>query len=174
MNTSARREKLLEAVKQSKTPISAASLAKIFNVSRQVIVGDIALLRAQKYDIIATARGYIIPEPRNVNQYLGTVVCRHGSDDTREELYLLVDLGAVVVNVMVEHEMYGEITGQLNIKTREDVDAFMNKIDAADTKLLSELTSGVHSHTIACCDKAHFEEVRLALEAKGYLLEVGI
>lgn len=171
MDTTLRREKILETINQSKTPISASLLAKNLNVSRQVIVGDIALLRAQGHEIIATARGYMIPGFRETNQYLGKIPCRHDPKNTQSELYIMVNLGAVVVNVIVEHEMYGEITGQLNLRSREDVDAFIGRVKSSEVKLLSELTMGVHLHTIACRDKFHFEQVCQALDVAGYLFK---
>ena len=171
MDATSRREKILQTISHSKAPVSASLLAKKLNVSRQVIVGDIALLRAQGHEIIATARGYMIPVFRETNQYLGKVACRHDPENTKLELYTVVDLGAIVVNVIVEHELYGEITGQLNLKNREDVDIFINRVKSTEIKLLSELTTGVHLHTIACRDKTHFEQLRQALDIAGYLFQ---
>lgn len=160
---------MLDAIRHQKKPVSASSLASKFNVSRQVIVGDVALLRARGNEIISTARGYIIPNFGEAHRFLGKVVCQHSPDDTKHELYLIVDLEAVIVNIIVEHGVYGEITGSLNISSRKDVDDFINKVKSAEVKLLSELTMGIHLHTIACRDKAHFEEVSEVLKANGYL-----
>jgi len=171
MDSSSRRDEILRAIKGGKTPISAASIAKKLNVSRQVIVGDVALLRAQGHEIIATARGYMIPQFRETSQYTGKLVCCHAPENTREELYIIVDLNASVASVTVEHDLYGEIIGQLNLKDRNDVDIFIGRVEAAEVKLLSELTMGVHLHTIVCRDKAHFEEVEKALESAGYLYQ---
>ena len=170
MDTTLRRRTILEAISQDSTPTSASALAGQLGVSRQVIVGDIALLRAQGHDIMATARGYVLPVLRGPNQYLGKMACCHNAQDTLHELNIIVDLGATVVNVIVEHEIYGEITGQLNIKNREDAAVFINRVNNAEVKLLSELKSGVHLHTIACRDKAHFEQVQDALGAAGFLV----
>ena len=169
MDATLRRDTVLEAINQSNTPISASALAKTVGVSRQVIVGDIALLRAQGREIIATARGYMIPRPKP-NQYIGKVACCHSAKNTKKELYTITDLGATVVNVIVEHELYGEIIGQLNIRNRDDVDIFIDRVKATEAKLLSVLKSGVHLHTIACSDKTHFEQVYRALDAEGFLV----
>jgi transcriptional regulator of NAD metabolism len=171
MEAHLRREQILNMISRKKTPVSASLLAKALNVSRQVIVGDVALLRAQGHEIIATARGYMVPDFKEANQYSGKVACRHAPENTKSELYTIVDLGAVVVNVIVEHEIYGEITGSLNLAGRNDVDAFISKVDSAEIKLLSELTMGLHLHTIACRDKAHFEQVCRTLEVNGYLYQ---
>ena len=169
MDATQRRETILEIINRDNVPVSASSLAKKLGVSRQVVVGDVALLRAQGHEIIATARGYMVPEFRETNQYVGKIVCSHSPENTRDELYTIVNLGAVVINVMVEHELYGEMTGQLNLRTQEDVDAFIRKVEASEIKLLSELTMGVHLHTITCRDKAHFEQVSQNLDKAGYL-----
>ena len=169
MDAALRRDTILGTINQGNEPVSASSLAKRLNVSRQVIVGDVALLRAQGHEIIATARGYMIPELREPNQYIGKIVSYHNPESTNNELYTIVDLGAVVVNVIVEHELYGEITGQLNLKSREDVDVFMCRVKSSEVRLLSELTLGLHLHTIACRDKNHFEQVCFALDNLGYL-----
>jgi len=171
MDATQRRDAILEVINQGSAPVSASALAKKLNVSRQVIVGDIALLRAKGNEIIATARGYMIPEPRELNQYIGKIACYHDADSTIAELYTIVDLKAVVVNVIVEHDIYGEITGQLNIKSRDDVNVFIDRVKSSEVKLLSELKSGVHVHTIACRDKTHFEQVYHALEAAGFLFQ---
>ena len=171
MDATMRRERIFEIISKDNAPVSASALAKKLGVSRQVIVGDVAILRAQGHEIIATARGYLVPEYREPNQYVGKMACCHNAENTKEELYIIVDLGATVVNVIVEHEVYGEITGQLNIKTREDADAFVDRVKSAEVKLLSVLTLGVHLHTIACRNKSHFEQVYLALDNAGFLVK---
>ena len=162
-----RRKLVLDNIKHQKTPISATALAKELNVSRQVIVGDVALLRARGHEIIATARGYIFPHFGETNQYVGKIICCHSLDHMVDELYAIVDLGAVVVNVIVEHELYGEITGSLNLSCRRDVEDFVSKVDSSEVKLLSELTMGVHTHTVSCRNREHFEKMCSTLSAMG-------
>ena len=171
MDANSRRTYILDTISSQEKPVSASLLAKELGVSRQVIVGDIALLRAQGHEITATARGYMLPRVGGMHQYISKVACQHAPADTLGELYTIVDLQAVVVNVIVEHGFYGEITGSLNLSSRKDVDHFMNKVASSEVKLLSELTMGIHLHTLACRDKAHFDEVVEALETKGYLYQ---
>jgi len=171
MDAALRRDTILEMINKGNAPVSASAIAKKLNVSRQVIVGDIALLRAQGHEINATARGYMIPDTKEPNLYLGKIACCHSADNTKEELCIMVDLGATVVNVIIEHDLYGEITGQLNIKTHDDVDIFISRVKSSEVKLLSELKSGVHLHTIACRDKTHFEQVYHALYSAGFLVQ---
>jgi len=174
MDAKMRRTKIFEIINKNNAPVSASALAKELNVSRQVIVGDVAILRAQGHEIIATARGYMIPEYKTLNQYIGKIACCHRAEDTKDELYTIVDLGATVMNVIVEHELYGEITGQLNIKNRDDVDIFIERVKSSEVKLLSALTLGAHLHTVACRNKAHFEQVYKALDCAGFLVQDSI
>jgi len=169
MTATLRRDAIIESINKSNTPVSATSLAKKFDVSRQVVVGDIALLRAQGHEIIATARGYMAPGFREPNQFIGKIACCHSPENTKEELCIIVNLGAVVLDVIVEHELYGEMTGQLNLRNHGDIDSFIRKVNSSEIKLLSELTLGIHLHTISCQDKAHYERVCKALDEAGYL-----
>ena len=171
MSAELRRLQVLATINDSPNPISASLLAKNLNVSRQIIVGDVALLRAQGHEIIATARGYIMATLRDEHKYLGKIACRHTPNETKEELYTIVDLGAIIMDVIVEHEVYGEITGQLNLRSRDDVDEFINRLNQMRVKLLSELTDGIHLHTLACRDKSHFDIVYQKLATLGYLVE---
>jgi len=170
MTSDARREGILEVITASPDAVSASKLAKHFNVSRQVIVGDVALLRAAGHDIFATARGYVRSISATAGSFVGTVACRHDSESSLQELKLIVGLGAIVVNVSIEHELYGEMTGQLNLRTLADVEAFEKAAKTAKSRMLSELTDGIHLHAISCRDKAHFEAVKQALDKAGYLL----
>jgi len=171
MESESRREQILNIIQREKSPISASVLAKTLNVSRQVIVGDVALLRARGNEIIATARGYVLPGNRLDLAYIGKVACRHTQGETSAELYTIVDLGATVVNVIDEHELYGEITGGLNLSSRNDVDEFMKRAKSSNAKLLSELTMEVHLHTVLCRDKSHFEQICAELKSNEYLFQ---
>lgn len=92
-----RREEILKYISNSSVPVSGTALAKMFCVSRQVIVQDIALLRAKNCDILSTNRGYIINQPRKVERIFW--VCHEG-DQIEEELNHVVDLGGTVVDVL--------------------------------------------------------------------------
>lgn len=169
-NANRRREKIMTIIKESQAPISASFLAKALGVSRQVIVGDVALLRAEGSEIIATARGYMLPTATKEKGYIRKIACLHTPKQTKDELYLLVDLGVRVEDVIIEHEVYGELTGSLGIESRDDVNLFIEKLAQSKARLLSELTTGIHLHTITCRDAGHFEEVITAMKEAGYLL----
>lgn len=171
METQERRQHILRLIQQREAPISAASLARQTGVSRQVIVGDIALLRAQGSGILATARGYTMIRPGPPGQCIGKLACQHNQSDTKKELMTIVELGGQVLDVIVEHYLYGEITGQLNIYAPRDVDAFIRKLNRRRARLLSELTDGVHLHTIACADMNVFETIAAELGRMSLLYQ---
>jgi transcriptional regulator of NAD metabolism len=170
MRAEERREKISEVLRDRDEAVSAAALAELMRVSRQVIVGDIALLRASGSEIIATSRGYILAASLTQGLYVGKIACRHDVADTEKELIAIVELGGRVVDVTVTHRLYGDMTGLLNISTRRDVNEFIRGIKNSKERLLSELTGGVHLHTVACRDRAAFETVRAELDRLGILL----
>lgn len=165
-----RRVRVLEMIKESSHALSASFIARELGVSRQVIVGDVALLRASGYEIIATARGYMAQEVVTNHQYVRKIACQHKPEQTKDELYLLVDFGAYVEDVVIDHEVYGELTGSLGLASRLDVDLFIERLEQAGVGLLSELTNGIHLHTVSCRNQNHFEEVMDAMEKAGFLV----
>ena len=171
MKAAERRQKIIERLSQSLVPISATYLAQSFGVSRQIIVGDVALLRANNHDIISTPKGYIRAQALYSHQFIGKIACQHGSENTREELELIVLKGGIVVDVEVEHPIYGMLTAPLNIKSTEDIDDFISKIEKSQAVLLSSLTNGIHTHTISCQSQVIFEDIKRDLSARGLLLE---
>lgn len=164
-----RKEKIVNAIKESDKPISASKLAKEFRVSRQIIVGDVALLRASGIDIIATPRGYTLNKESLDHIY--TIAVNHHKDALADELYTVIDLGGSVIDVIVEHPIYGQLTGKLHISSRYDVDQFLKKVNSEKAKPLSQLTDGLHLHTIQCPDDETYQRIVDALDQKGYLFK---
>lgn len=170
MGSAARRKVILEKLMKNDEPITGADFAQIFNVTRQVIVQDIALLRAQGENIIATPQGYMMPIVKD-NKIKKRLVCRHkGYDAMEEELQIMIDHGATIVDVIVEHPLYGEITSMLNIGHKKDLDNFMKKITKRKAEPLSRLTDGIHIHTVEIDNEKIFDEMKKALADKGYLI----
>lgn len=167
MTAEERRNAILLALSQSRRPISASALAKQFGVSRQIVVGDVALLRAGGADIAATPRGYLIQ--RGQAGMLRQVACRHTAEEMEAELNIIVDNGCAVLDVVVEHPVYGQLTGALQLRSRYDVQQFVSR--SAKAQPLSLLTEGIHLHTLSCPDEAAYQRVRAALGAAGFLLE---
>lgn len=171
MNSIDRRNKIIDIIKTSTSPVSGTYLAKTLNVSRQLIVGDVALLRASGLSIIATPKGYIINDNNTDNEsIIKTIACKHHKDDMADELNTIVDEGATIINVIVEHSVYGEITGDLHISSRRDVKEFVGKVKSNNIHPLSDLTDGIHLHTIKCKDEETYHQVMNNLKIKNYLL----
>lgn len=167
MDACARRQFLLAIIKQQKQPISATALAKQCLVSRQLIVGDIALLRASGNPIIATPRGYLFDIENNENEY--TIAVMHKKDQLKDELETIVSHGGCVMNVIVEHPLYGELCGNLHIYSQYDIDQFIKLCEINHASPLSSLTDGVHLHTIRVHDESCYNRILEALKQKGYL-----
>ena len=172
MTAEERREGVWKALARSSQPVSASALAKEFGVSRQIIVGDVALLRAAGAAIDATPRGYVVR--RDSGGLRRTIACKHHSGDAMaRELYAIVDNGGEVLDVIVEHPVYGQISGALKLRSRYDVTAFLEKVERYRAQPLSALTDGIHLHTVFCRDEETFLRITQALQEQGILLERG-
>ncbi|WP_048602861.1 transcription repressor NadR [Rubeoparvulum massiliense] len=165
-----RRELLCTLLSNSPAPITGTELAETLQVSRQVIVSDIALLRAKDQPIISTPQGYQYLIPHEKVGVRKVIACQHSMQDAEEELTILVDHGVTVLDVIVEHPVYGELHGSLMVKTRWDVQQFLNQIKNNQAGLLSSLTNGIHLHTIEAEQMVQIEEACALLREKGILL----
>lgn len=164
MQAGSRRQNIIQVLRSSSGPVSAGRLAGMFGVSRQIIVGDIALLRAGGMEIDATPRGYKLGLDTGLER---VVACVHDADGLEPELLAMVDNGCTVIDVVVEHPLYGEITGQLSLSSRYDVAQFVEK--SRDATPLSALTDGLHLHHLRCPDEGAYERVCKALDRLGVL-----
>ena len=162
MQAEQRRQAILNTLRQSDQPVSAGVLAERFSVSRQIVVGDVALLRATGADITATPRGYVMQ--RSPAGLLRQIVCRHSASGMEAELNAMVDNGCTVLDVIVDHPVYGQLTGPLQLSSRYDV-------HQSDARPLSDLTEGIHLHTISCPDEASWQRVLDALRRMHILIE---
>lgn len=136
-----RRKKLIFLMRESEQPLSGTQLGQVTGVSRQVVVQDIALLRTEGYPIVSTAKGYLLNEPKCATRVLK--VC-HTNEQVEEELTTIVDLGGTVLNVMVNHRVYGRVEAALNIRNRRDVQGFLNDLRTGKSVPLLNVTSGYH------------------------------
>lgn len=169
MKANQRRQEILHILQSQTQPIVAKRLATEFGVSRQLIVGDIALLRAEGHQIKATANGYIYGSP--TQQFHHYIVCNHPPELTEKELLLIVGLGGEIIDVSVEHPIYGTLTGQLGISSARDVAQYIERLRKEQTTLLSSLTAGIHIHQIACKDESAFQHIIAALRSANILYE---
>lgn len=167
MRSDERRQAILRILQQATQPISASALAERFSVSRQIIVGDIALLRSAGAEIQATPRGYVTAQ--NPIGLIHRIAVRHDADQVEAELNAMVDNGCIVLDVIVDHAVYGQLTGPLQLSNRYDVQQFMSRSEGVQP--LSLLTEGIHLHTLSCPDEAAFRRVQNVLRNLGILLE---
>ena len=170
MDGNTRREKLIEIIKNRKEPITGGELSQILGVSRQVIVQDIALLRAADYDIISTTKGYLLYQ-HNEPTYTRVINVKHSTDEIEDELCTIVDNGGKILDVHVIHEIYGRIVTDLFIRNRSDVYDFVKQVKEKKIVPLKELTAGTHSHTIEANSEEILDRIEESLRKKNYLID---
>jgi len=164
-----RRDSIIKMI-SGKSPVSGGSLSKSLDVSRQIIVSDIALLRAEGYDIISTNRGYFLNSPSGA-----TIIVKvnHTDEQTEDELNTIVDLGGTVSDVFVHHKVYGKISADLDIRSRRNVKEFIENIKSGKSTPLKNITSNYHYHTISAENEEILNIIVEELKNKGYLVEEG-
>lgn len=171
MNTVDRRKKLINHLIKSNEPVKGSRFAELFNVSRQVIVQDIAVLRAEGFEITATPQGYIITG-KELEGFIEEIVSRHESiEEIQEELNIVVDNGGEVIDVTVDHPFYGEFNGKLMIKSRLDVKNFLSQMEESNAEPLSRMNDGIHLHKIKAPSREILEEIKKQLREKGFIVE---
>ena len=171
MDGEERRNELLKILANASEPVSGTELAGVLGVSRQVIVQDIALLRAVDKNILSTNKGYVLYHENRLRRMKRTYKVYHTDEQIQDELNTIVDEGGHVLDVVVEHDIYGQITVDLILNNRADVSAFVNKLTQSHTKSLNRLTDGVHFHTVEADSEEILDRIEIALKEKGYLLK---
>lgn len=169
MNGDERRKKIINILSSSKSPVAGVALAKELDVSRQVIVQDIALLRANGAAIFSTNRGYLIQADKQYSRVLKVV---HEDDEVEEELSTIVDAGGHVKDVFVYHKVYGVIRANMDIKSRRDVRNYLEEIRTGKSSLLKNVTSGYHYHTICAESEEVLDAIQEELKQKGLLAKL--
>ncbi|NLK03738.1 MAG: transcription repressor NadR [Clostridiales bacterium] len=169
MTGNERREKLIQIIRDRTKPISGGELAKMLGVSRQVIVQDIALLRASDFDIISTTKGYMLYQTED-KKIKRVFMVKHSTKDIEDELCTIVDNGGKILDVHVVHEIYGQIVTELIIRNRSDVYDFVEKVRTKKIVPLKELTAGTHHHTIEADSEETLNRIEEALRRKNYLI----
>ena len=171
MTGEARRKKILEMLNGQKEPLSGTALAKHFHVSRQVIVQDIALMRAENNQIVSTNKGYVYRTQADANgQPKRVFMVRHDTDQVLEEFMTVVELGGKILDVSVEHELYGQIRVDLLIETPQDAREFVERLKACRDNPLKVLTDDCHCHTVCAPSEKLLDLIESDLRQKGFLL----
>lgn len=167
MDGQARRKKIIEIVRESDRPVSGTALASQLNVSRQVVVTDIALIRANGVDIISTNRGYVLNQASGCKRIIKS---RHTDDEILDELFTIVDNGGVAENIIINHRFYNRLEAPLNVSSRRQAKDFMEAIKSGKSKSLSSATSGYHYHIISADSEDTLDIIEEELKQKGYWL----
>ena len=150
MNGEERRNQIVDILKHSSSPVPGTQLAQILDVSRQVIVQDIALIRAKNIDVFSTNRGYVLNDKQEYSRILKV---KHEDDEVEAELGAIVDMGGWIRDVFVYHKVYGVIRAEMNIHSRRDIRKYLEEIANGKSSLLMNVTSGYHYHTIVADDE---------------------
>ena len=164
-----RRKQLLNILSSSNNPISGGTLAKELNVSRQIIVQDISLLRANGATIFSTNKGYLLQEEK---KYSRVFKVYHSDDQVEEELSTIVDAGGQIRDVFVYHKVYGVLKADMGIKSRRDIRSYMEEISSGKSSLLKNVTSGYHYHTIDAESEEILDAIQAELQQKGFLAKL--
>ena len=167
MKGNERRKALIELLLSEQKAISGGMLAKRLMVSRQVIVQDIALLKADGYDILSTHYGYVMQKTPLVERVFKV---KHTSEETEAELSLIVSLGGCVSNVFVWHKVYGKIEAKLNIFSPLHVKQFIEGVRTGASVELMHITGGYHYHTVFAESEERLNAISAALDARGFLV----
>lgn len=169
MNSSTRRKEIMNRIIKASKPIKGIELANTFGVTRQVIVKDIAIIRATGINIIATPEGYIVT--KEDSRYKQVLALYHKEEDMINELEIVVRYGGIIEDVIIEHPIYGEIKANLMIRNLNDLNNFMNLYKKNKAKPLSALTEGIHLHTVSTENGEDMQLIISELEKNGYILK---
>ena len=166
-----RRANILKRLQETDTPLSGTALAKEFHVSRQVIVQDIALMRAENNGIVSTNKGYLLRSQKTENtQPKRVFFVKHATEQVLEEFKIILELGGKILDVAVEHELYGQICVDLLIETESDAEEFHNKLISCRDNPLKVLTDDCHYHTVCAPSEKLLDLIEGELRRKGFLL----
>ncbi len=169
MRADERRKEIVSLMMQSQKAISGGHLSEQLGVSRQIIVQDISALKAAGYDIISTHNGYIMQtKPLNVRVFKMI----HSDEDVEKELNLIVDLGGTIEDVFIYHKVYNKVVAPMGIKSRRDVEVFLEGIASGKSSLLKNVTSGYHYHTVSAENKETLALIEEKLKENGFLAQL--
>ena len=166
MNTAERRGEILKILHNADAPVAARELAGRFGVSRQVIVQDLAVIRASTPGILSTTKGYVIQQDSSFTREFKV---RHSQDKAAEELNLIVDCGGHVKNISISHRVYGRVTAEMDIRSRQDVNEFAEALRNSRSTVLSSATSGYHYHLIEASSEERLDLIEKQLGEAGVI-----
>ena len=168
MDGQSRKDEILKLLNNATKPVSGDAIAKKLSVSRQVIVQDIALLRANGVQIFSTNRGYLL-DGGSSDDCCRVYKVIHSDEETEDEMNLFVDMGATILDVFVYHRVYGVMRGELNVRSRLDVKRYMENIRGGKSSLLKNVTGGYHYHTVIAPNEDVLDMIQAELKERGFL-----
>ena len=169
MTTAERRAAILQQLAHAGAPLAARTLATHYGVSRQVIVQDLAVIRASHPGIISTARGYVLEQPDQPAGCTREFKVRHTPDRTGQELNLIVDCGGRICNISISHRVYGRVSAEMDIRSRQDVNEFITALNNSNSSALSNATSGYHYHLVEAASEERLDLIEEQLKKAGLL-----
>ena len=164
-----RRAEILSLIGNSQNPVAANFLSEKYSVSRQVIVQDIAILRAQGYGVISTNRGYVLDSGLRAERVFK---CRHTLQELVDESEIIISRGGKVEDISVHHRVYGKISARLELSTLRHAEELYRSLVSGASKPLMSVTDGYHYHTVSGENEQTLDEIEKALREKGYLIEI--
>ena len=169
MKATERRNEILSLLGNTSSPMPAGVLSERFAVSRQVIVQDVAILRANGYDVISTNRGYVLGVAARAQRVFK---CRHTLGELVEEAELIINGGGKVEDVFVNHRVYGRISARLDLITKTHAEELHRSLVSGASKPLMSVTDGYHYHTVSADGEERLDDIERALRARGFLIEI--
>lgn len=169
MKANDRRAEILSLIGNSRNPVPANFLSEKFSVSRQVIVQDIALLRAQGYGVISTNRGYVLGTGLGAERVFK---CRHTLQELVAESEIIISNGGVVQDIAVNHRVYGKISARLELSTMRHAEELYRSLVSGASKPLMSVTDGYHYHTVTADSDEILDKIESELRSAGYLIEI--
>lgn len=166
MKAAERRNAIVNLLLSEQDAVSGGTLSERFGVSRQIIVQDITVLKGSGYDILSTHSGYIMQKSPLKERVLKL---HHTTEQTEDELSLIVELGGTVVDVFVWHKVYGKMEAKLNIFSCLQVKQFIEGVRTGKSSELMNITGGYHYHTIRAESEEIIDGIENALKERGYI-----
>ena len=167
MKSDERRKSIVNLLLSENRPVSGSELSEKYGVSRQIIVKDISILKEQGNDILATSAGYVIRSSPLKDRVFKVF---HTTEQTEDELKLIVDLGGTVADVFVWHKAYGKIEAKLNISSRAQIEQFIESVRTGKSVELMHITGGYHYHTVRAENEAILDQIEAALNERKYIV----
>lgn len=167
MKVAERRKAIVNLLLSAKEPISGGALAQRFNISRQIIVQDITVLKGTGYEILSTSQGYVMQKSPLAERVFKV---RHTTDQTEDELSCIVNLGGTVVDVFVWHKVYGRIDAPLNIFSQMHIKQFLEGVRTGQSTELMHITGGYHYHTVRAENETVLDRIEAALVERNYVV----